>query len=431
MTGDDTNGWDRCGASWSCCMPEFSAGIPGVLLTQTYAGLSIFHMKLNRDFFSFISRFNLLETLGDSYDSFFKEITYVNFVRSRIMGSACAVIFVVVLGLDMAHYLSGKWQVSSGYALLFYSHCSILAFMCIPVLVNFLKPAESPGDVTLFHKRVIDTAMFFGLSNMVVISMADVLINGSIAAYLGSIFAFAAIFLMTTRFALILFAGNMALMVSLLVFVSNHHGISLRIQILNAITFALVAFVLSRLLFYYHVKDFSNRLVIRQQRERLEEMSMTDHLTKALNRRSFLDLAQTEIARTNRHANPVSMCLFDLDHFKAVNDRYGHYAGDIVLVDIAGSVQQNIRETDIFARWGGEEFLILCPQTDKDGMEQLCEKLRETIAALTFEGAPSVTASFGVTQFVPGESWNDFVQRCDKALYQAKGKGRNRVETLG
>jgi diguanylate cyclase (GGDEF)-like protein len=299
--------------------------------------------------------------------------------------------------------------------------------MAIPLVTALLRPAPSPSEVTLVHKRTTDVAMFLALSNMVVISVADVLINGSIAAYLGSIFAFAAIFLMTNRYSILLFGFNMGLMSSLLIWVSLRFGVSVDVQLINTVTFALVAFVLSRLLFYYHVKDFANRRVIRKQREQLEELSMKDPLTQALNRRSFLEKAQAEMARASRYRTPACLLLFDIDHFKAVNDIHGHCAGDSVLSEVARTVRENIRGADLFARWGGEEFLILSPQTGTAGMASLAEKLREAIATLSFPGEFTVTASFGVTRHLPGESWDLFLQRCDRALYQAKREGRDRV----
>jgi diguanylate cyclase (GGDEF)-like protein len=164
--------------------------------------------------------------------------------------------------------------------------------------------------------------------------------------------------------------------------------------------------------------------------EAIEVLATTDSLTGAFNRRAFGELLESEMARAKRYGIPLSLIMYDLDHFKQVNDTYGHIVGDEVLITVAGIVRKNIRSVDIFARSGGEEFMILSPQADIEGARQLAEKMRNAVADYPFGGAGKVTASFGVTALESEDDSTLFVKRADDALYKAKSSGRNRVECL-
>jgi diguanylate cyclase (GGDEF)-like protein len=135
-----------------------------------------------------------------------------------------------------------------------------------------------------------------------------------------------------------------------------------------------------------------------------------------------------EMARSERYQSPLSLILFDIDHFKSVNDTYGHSAGDNVLKRLAKRVQANIRETDIFARWGGEEFVILAPGLFIMEAVQFAEKLRRNIEELDFTKPQKITLSFGVAAFKKGDSSTILINRADEALYRAKENGRNQVQ---
>lgn len=118
--------------------------------------------------------------------------------------------------------------------------------------------------------------------------------------------------------------------------------------------------------------------------------------------------------------------MFDVDRFKKINDTYGHQAGDVVLKTIADIVAGLIRTPDVFARWGGEEFMILAPHTDINSAVQLSEKLRMSIEEHDFGALPVITCSFGITELQENDTVSDFTERVDRALYDAKGQGRNR-----
>ena len=174
-------------------------------------------------------------------------------------------------------------------------------------------------------------------------------------------------------------------------------------------------------------KDITDRVAMQQQ---LEKLASTDYLTGIFNRHKFEGLMKSEIERVERYDNPLSIVMFDIDYFKKVNDTYGHDKGDRILQNITSVVREHIRKSDIFARWGGEEFLILCPETESDNAAVLAEKLRSAIASLRIDEVGIVTSSFGVTAFDKGETKESFIKRVDDALYKAKSEGRNRVAVI-
>ncbi|MEO5333377.1 MAG: diguanylate cyclase [Magnetococcus sp. YQC-5] len=163
-------------------------------------------------------------------------------------------------------------------------------------------------------------------------------------------------------------------------------------------------------------------------KKRIEELSVTDRLTQLYNRLRLDEAFRCEVARSRRYGHPLSVILFDVDHFKSVNDTHGHQVGDQVLIHMAQVLKSNVRQSDIPGRWGGEEFLVICPETDESGVFSLAEKLRQAIAAYDFPTVGHKTSSFGVGTIQPEETINGLVHRVDVALYQAKKKGRNRVE---
>lgn len=156
-----------------------------------------------------------------------------------------------------------------------------------------------------------------------------------------------------------------------------------------------------------------------------------DTLTGAYNRRFADEILSHEIHRVDDDAQPLSLMVFDIDRFKAVNDRYGHEAGDEVLRQVSALVQRRVRVSDYFIRWGGEEFVILMPDTDLAGATTLAEELRDLIAQTPFGEVGSVGISAGVGEYQRGESLRDWFRRTDEALYAAKVAGRGRVYAAG
>lgn len=165
-----------------------------------------------------------------------------------------------------------------------------------------------------------------------------------------------------------------------------------------------------------------------QMQAELERLATTDSLTGLRNRRAFDELLGLELTRAQRYGHPLTLILFDIDRFKQINDRHGHQAGDRVLVELARVVGSRLRASEVFARWGGEEFFIFAPNTDAAQAAHLAEEIRARVASHDFPAVGQVTISLGVTQYAPGDSRDSLLKRADAALYRAKAGGRNRVE---
>ena len=161
---------------------------------------------------------------------------------------------------------------------------------------------------------------------------------------------------------------------------------------------------------------------------RLDQLAGTDALTGAWNRRHFDEVVERELERAKRYGHPIALMLLDLDLFKTVNDNYGHAEGDRVLQQVADCIRGALRKSDSLSRWGGEEFMILMPDTGLSSAADLAERVRANIAADGIDRLGTVTASIGVAEFAAWESREQWMARADAAMYRAKRAGRNRVE---
>jgi diguanylate cyclase len=177
---------------------------------------------------------------------------------------------------------------------------------------------------------------------------------------------------------------------------------------------------------------YQRGLKLKEAYRRIEELAELDELTGSYNRRCIMRMLDEEIARARRTETPCAVALIDLDWFKRINDAYGHPIGDEVLRTFAITMFANIRTTDRFGRYGGEEFLLLLPDTPADSAADILDRLREIIADLdwtAFSADMRVTISAGVATLRPDETSDTLLARADSALYAAKAKGRNRITT--
>lgn len=181
----------------------------------------------------------------------------------------------------------------------------------------------------------------------------------------------------------------------------------------------------------YKNEDLNKEILTRQKAEtELQKLAVTDPLTGICNRRMFHQMLDTEIERDLRYHGGLGVILCDLDHFKLVNDNFGHGVGDQILQLFAENTRKYLRDSDILARWGGEEFIILIPQTDLEKTRAISEKIRTATEKLSSPPVLSFTGSFGVTIFHNKDTVESFIKRADDAMYLAKRHGRNRVEAL-
>lgn len=169
----------------------------------------------------------------------------------------------------------------------------------------------------------------------------------------------------------------------------------------------------------------------KQVENEIRILATTDALTGVNNRRQFSTILAQEVDRSLRYGNTLSLIMYDIDHFKQINDTCGHDVGDLVLKEVTALVKTNTRSVDVLARWGGEEFMIIMPQSPIDAAKSAAEKLRAAIAEGRFSKVNNtITASFGVTCFQPPETLDSFLKRVDDATYKAKRNGRNQIEVL-
>ncbi len=168
----------------------------------------------------------------------------------------------------------------------------------------------------------------------------------------------------------------------------------------------------------------------KRMEDELEKLAITDKLTGAYNRTKFDEIMEREIDRAKRYNKPLTLMMYDIDYFKKVNDMFGHSVGDYVLKTVVNIVNENMRAVDYLMRWGGEEFIIISPESDKESGVYIANRMRKVVENHRFENAGKVTVSFGVTEFKGDDDEDSLLKRVDDAMYKAKQNGRNRVEML-
>ncbi|MBF0167712.1 MAG: GGDEF domain-containing protein [Alphaproteobacteria bacterium] len=230
------------------------------------------------------------------------------------------------------------------------------------------------------------------------------------------------------------FAGIVVTVVSIL-FVTVANAYLDQPYSINAIVTICLGMVYISIFFHaFATRSISFHHAMVEANRKLSDMAAKDPLTGLLNARAYYALCDNALSQARRSGNYFAMLFVDLDHFKSINDRFGHEAGDAVLKSVAGCLQDGIRHSDIVGRIGGEEFSVLLPDTDQEGARQLAEKLRQDIEALMpdiGEQRLPITASIGVAAGGPEHKTVADVQRqADQAMYVAKRQGRNRVTCL-
>ncbi|MFT6984671.1 MAG: diguanylate cyclase (GGDEF)-like protein [Psychromonas sp.] len=187
---------------------------------------------------------------------------------------------------------------------------------------------------------------------------------------------------------------------------------------------------LEKMILYFEKRVIERTNALAQANTHLQQLAHTDSLTQTANRHGIYPVIEQEEARFKRNGIPYSLATLDLDHFKDVNDQHGHEAGDIMLKECVLTIQKHIRDQDKLARWGGEEFIVLLPETKLHGAAILAEKIRKAIAQLEIKvngTQMAITATIGVVEVEPGESFDATLKRSDIALFKGKAQGRNKV----
>ena len=220
-----------------------------------------------------------------------------------------------------------------------------------------------------------------------------------------------------------------------IIFIKNMDEYSRKIRLIRLISIVLgillvgVSYYLMTVIFNRYTKAiaaYQSQLEIKNRT--LGKLSNIDFLTKINNRRCMQKILNKELKRAKRYDKSLSVILFDVDNFKSINDTYGHNAGDKVLKSISRIVSKMIRESDHFGRWGGEEFILILPETSLENAALLAEEIRHDLENFNFEEPSQVTCSFGISEYTGEAETSELVSKSDHALYEAKENGKNRVE---
>ena len=176
------------------------------------------------------------------------------------------------------------------------------------------------------------------------------------------------------------------------------------------------------------------RREIKEARKKMTEMSITDELTGLYNRRYFIEILEQEVSRAERYKTDLALCMIDMDHFKRINDTYGHPAGDMVLSEVGELLHEGVRHSDLCCRYGDDELAVILPNTKQENADKACEKFLRILGGHMFKYESSffyITVSIGIASHRPSTSPDDLIACVDNALYQAKENGRNRIFIYG
>ena len=197
-------------------------------------------------------------------------------------------------------------------------------------------------------------------------------------------------------------------------------------RIIGAFSVLLLIIILA---IYKVFKDTSAEVIndLEAKVAKITKISETDEMLAIYNRSKMIDILEKEITRTRRYDNNLSLIMYDLDRFKAINDNYGHQLGDQILIEVTEKIKDQIRKVDSLARYGGDEFMIVNPETTLDESYQLAERLRSEVKKIETEQVKNISCSFGVVELRPEDDLDSLLKRADDALYQAKAKGRDTV----
>ena len=304
-----------------------------------------------------------------------------------------------------------------------------LQFIIMPIVEVAL--ALTIGFLFLYHHRSRDTGLV-SLATVILIALFTIFYIWIAGYNYGALFAFfflppIALFLLGSRTGTII-----SLLTGMASIVAMEHSCtaldsvarSHQVMVYNFISLSIVC--ISVLVFYENSRKAAHDALDAKNKE-LEILSVTDKLTGLFNRVRLDQALAVEIPRVQRSQGALSLMILDIDHFKWVNDEFGHAVGDEVLQTFAGILRTRSRAIDVVGRWGGEEFLILCPDTDEEGALELAERLRSAVDGASFGTAGHRTVSIGISVFREGDDATSLLVRADEALYYAKEHGRNQV----
>ncbi|MES0490645.1 MAG: diguanylate cyclase [Leptospirales bacterium] len=357
---------------------------------------------------------------------FVNDYQYHNFHRMRIVFPIVLIMTTISLvyafqnGPSLSYLSPLQWfeiiVKSTLVSLLFIYH--------ILVHVNpFPKPERmKPMHIFLNRWGILVVMFLFSLTSAI-----EAIEHGTITIYIACILVVSMTIQIQNIFSFLFFTINLVGLALTVYLFSEEKSDVIRF-FLSASAFTIIAWIISRFHYYRTMDIFTKNLIIQKQKKTLELLASRDTLTGVLNRAKFDRVAEQAIEIANRYNRELSLIMLDLDHFKSINDNYGHSMGDEILIIISGLLSASHRRSDTLFRWGGEEFIILAPETGKKTAIELSERILKIVDEQTYPKEIHMTISIGVGVHEPGDSVDTLLNKADKALYVAKDKGRNRME---
>lgn len=365
----------------------------------------------------------------DDLRSLRRQTAHINVTRAAKFALGLFLVHVILIAVDIRRWVMAGGDVGIGYRMLFILHVVLEVGLGAFLLTVWRVWPQTPSDATAFHEGLWVALSAFILVISALISVFDQAIHGEITVYVIAALAIAV-------------AGYTRLCFSLPIYATVHVLFLIGVSIMqpdqdalvghyiNGSLLVIVSVVLSKTIYDSHAKNYLNQLIIQRQKEELERQNREDSLTHLYNRR-YVDLQmEQEFRRAVRYRRPLAVALADLDWFKRVNDEFSHQVGDQVLMITARVLQEALRSVDIVSRYGGEEFLMVLPETTLEEARHVCEKTRAAIEEHPWhEVRPGlrVTISFGIADVAEHETALEMIATADRKLYEAKNSGRNRV----
>jgi diguanylate cyclase (GGDEF)-like protein len=356
----------------------------------------------------------------------------VSFLAAVTLPISLAYIIAFLFFIPVGSETETVWR--SGILL---SHITLAAMMCLLGSAS-LYLRKRPRSRVLAHLNQY-TAILSILSLGIAIAIIDQLVTPNITPFLIACTATALVFLIRPLISLSIYLLTYLVFYFSLRIAQTDPTILLSNQ-MNGLAAIGIGICLSFILWNNHSKNFFQKICIAEQQKELEArnsnlayLASYDSMTGIMNRRKFEKTAEHEISRMARYQYHSILLILDIDHFKKINDRYGHPCGDRLICECALILKRHLRDIDVLARWGGEEFIILLPRTGVEDGTAVAQRLRKAIEDHPFsvEGTPiKITTSFGISQilYFEQEPFKTSYEKADQALYQAKKNGRNRIE---
>ncbi|RQD66743.1 MAG: GGDEF domain-containing protein [Tindallia sp. MSAO_Bac2] len=299
--------------------------------------------------------------------------------------------------------------------------------MSVYAVISFIIRRNSPQNISWILKFY---TLSFGLFGFYIAITRSLIQSGNFftipTVYIAVLYGFAVIFYFSPSTTFVIYTITAAIFMYLL---PRYQPVATEMTyVQDIVANNIIAWMASVLNYRRYIKIFENQLTIRETNERLEYLSTTDVLTKVYNRRKLETILKNTHEKSLNQEAHYSLIILDIDHFKQINDSYGHAKGDEILVEMAELIRKNTRKQDQIGRWGGEEFLIICPDTRAEDAYHVAEKIRKLVQNNSFGLPDEITISLGVASYKTGDHIQDLMKRADRSMYNAKEQGRNMVK---